>query len=186
MFPPEVLGTHVGPAPAHATGRTQRLDFRCAVALLGHMGVEADLVKMTADERNTLAGWIAFHKQWRDVLHGGRIHQGATASGRRWWLARTEQRAMLAVITTVPPSHTQEPPLRLRPLLATGSWRIRLARQAGHPRARAGAEPAWLSALLTEGAVMTGDELAVIGLALPVMHPESALIFVLETATPLR
>jgi alpha-galactosidase len=180
IFPPEVLGSHVGPAPAHATGRTQSLHFRCAVASFGHMGVEADVSKMTEDERATLAGWIAFHKQWRDVLHGGRIHQGATPSGLRWWLARTEQRALLAVIRIVPPPHAQEMPLQLRALCGGGTWRVRLARQVGHPRARAGTDAAWLSAIRTDGAVMTGDELAGLGLALPVMHPESALIFVLE------
>jgi alpha-galactosidase len=182
IFPPEVLGTHVGPAPAHATGRTQSLDFRCAVASFGHMGVEADVVKMTVDERNTLAGWIAFHKQWRDVLHTGRIHQGSTASGLRWWLARAEQTALLAVITTVSATHAQEPALRLRAFFGTGPWRVRLARQVGHPRARKGSEPAWMSALLAEGVMMTGHELATIGLALPVMHPESALMFVLKAA----
>jgi alpha-galactosidase len=184
IFPPEVLGTHVGPAPAHSTGRTQSLDFRCAVASFGHMGVEADVSTMTAGERSTLAGWIAFHKQWRDVLHTGRIHQGSTASGLRWWLARSEQRALLAVIRTVPPPHAQEPLLQLRALSGTGPWRVRLARQVGHPRARAGAQAAWLSAVRTDGAVMTGGELAGIGLALPVMHPESALIFALEIVDP--
>jgi alpha-galactosidase len=182
VFPPEVLGSHVGPAPTHTTGRTQSLDFRCAVAAFGHMGVEADVVKMTAPERQTLAAWIAFHKQWRHVLHGGRIHQGATAPGRRWWLARTEQQAVLAVITTAPPSHTQEPPVQLRPLAGPRSWRVRLARRAGHPRARDDEDPAWLAALAGDGVVMTGDELAGIGLALPVMNPESALIVLLEEA----
>jgi len=179
IFPPEVLGTHVGPAPAHSTGRTQSLDFRCAVASFGHMGIEADIVKMTTEERATLAGWIAFHQQWRDVIHAGRIHQGSTPSGRRWWLAHTQQRSLLVVITTVPPSHAHEPPLQLRPLLDTGPWRVQLARQVGHPRARTRSEAPWLTTLLTDGVVMTGGELAAIGLSLPVMHPESALIFVL-------
>jgi hypothetical protein len=82
----------------------------------------------------------------------------------------------------VPPPHAQEPALQIRALFGTGSWRVRLARQAGYPRAREGTEPAWLSAVRTDGIVMTGDELAVIGLAVPVMHPESALIFTLELA----
>jgi alpha-galactosidase len=181
IFPPEVLGTHVGPAPAHSTGRTQSLDFRCAVASFGHMGVEADVVRMTVDERTTLAAWIAFHKQWRDVLHAGRVHQGSTASGLTWWLARTDQRALLAVIRTAPPPHAQEPPLRLGALLDTGSWRVRLARRVGHLRARDGSQAVWLSAVVAEGVVMTGDELAGIGLPVPAMHPESALIFVLES-----
>lgn len=38
LFPLEVLGAHVGPAPAHTTGRSKSLALRCAVALFGHMG----------------------------------------------------------------------------------------------------------------------------------------------------
>jgi alpha-galactosidase len=183
LFPPEVLGAHVGPAPAHATGRSQGIDFRCAVACFGHLGVEADLLAMAPDERTALAGWIAFHKRWRPVLHGGTAHQGTTASGLHWRLARTPDRAVLAVLTVVPPDHPCEPPLRLPPLAGGGRWRIRLARQAGQARARAEAGSPWIAALQGPGVTAGGDELARSGLPVPVMNPESALIFTFEAIT---
>jgi len=184
LFPPEVLGAHVGPAPAHATGRTQGIDFRCAVACFGHMGVEADLLAMTPAERAALGGWLAFHKQWRPVLHGGGFHQGTTPSGLTWWLAQAEDRAVLAVLTSVPPGFPQEPALRLPPLADTGRWRVRLARQAGQPRARPEAGSPWLDALQGPGAAATGDELAAAGLPMPVMNAESVLLFTFEAVAP--
>ena len=181
LFPPEVLGSHVGPAPAHSTGRTQGMDFRCAVACFGHMGVEADLRVMKSEERAKLSEWIEFHKQWRDVLHTGSAHQGFTVSGLHWRMARTANRAVLAVITTTPPTYPFEPSLRLPPLKDSGCWRVSLARQVGHPRACESAASRWLSALQAGGVVTSGDELSTVGLPVPVMNPESALIFIFES-----
>ena len=82
LFPLEVLGAHVGPAPAHSTGRAQSMDFRCAVALFGHMGVEADVRKLEATERASLTRWISLYKEWRGVLHSGAFHQGTDGQRR--------------------------------------------------------------------------------------------------------
>ncbi|MCW2247871.1 alpha-galactosidase [Azospirillum fermentarium] len=72
FFPPEVMGAHVGRGQSAVTGRRLELDFRCAVALFGHMGVEWDLRGINAEERDRLAAWIALHKRHRALLHGGR------------------------------------------------------------------------------------------------------------------
>ena len=181
LFPPELLGSHVGPAPAHATGRSQAIDFRCAVACFGHMGVEADVRQLSAGERQALAGWIAFHKAWRDVIHGGRFHQGQTPGGSVWWLAVMPRRALLAVITTSPPDHPHQAALALPPLQGTGRWHVRLARQAGQARARLDAPSLWHDALCGPGVVCHGDELSRTGLPMPAMNPESALYFSFDT-----
>ncbi len=73
LFPLELLGSHVGPAPTHVTGRSQAMEFRCAIACFGHMGVEADVRQLSADELQTVSAWIDFHKKWRDVLHNCRF-----------------------------------------------------------------------------------------------------------------
>jgi alpha-galactosidase len=170
----------VGPSPAHATGRAQSLDFRCAVALFGHMGVEADLRRMSDAERATLAGWLALHKTWRAVLHGGSFHQGESTGGATWWLAREADRALLGVFTLVPPDAAHEPPLRLPPLDDTGLWRVRLLRSAGLARARSDAPSTWLDALRGDGVLAGGAELARVGLPLQAMNPESAWIVSFE------
>ena len=180
LFPPEVLGSHVGPAPAHATGRSQSMAFRCAVACFGHMGVETDVRQLSVADGQVLAGWIAFHKAWRGVIHGGRFHQGRTAGGSVWWLAVTPGRALLAVITTTPPDHAHPPMLRLPPMQGTGAWRVRQVQQAGQARARQAKASAWHDALCGPGVASHGDELASIGLPISAMNPESALYFSFE------
>lgn len=179
LFPLELLGAHVGPAPAHSTGRAQSMDFRCAVALFGHMGVEADVRQLDATERATLTRWIGLYKTWREVLHGGVFHQGRTANGV-WWLAQTPTRCVLGVFTTQAPSSQHHAPLRLPSLAGEGDWRVRLMGRAGLERARAQVDTGWLHDLQTEGLRLSADELRVLGLPLLNMNPESALVFSLE------
>jgi alpha-galactosidase len=181
LFPLEVLGAHVGPAPAHTTGRSQSLELRCAVALFGHMGVEADVRKLTPEEAHTLGHWIAIYKAWRGVLHGGTFSQGRTASGV-WWLAQNGARAILGVFTQRAPTSMHHAPLRLPGLVGDGLWQLRLLGTAGQERARGDARAPWLDALRQDGVRCSAAELQNIGLPLPNMNPESALVFSLELA----
>ena len=180
LFPLEVLGAHVGPAPAHSTGRAQSMDFRCAVALFGHLGVEADVRKLEAGERASLARWIALYKTWRGVLHTGAFHQGTTANGI-WWLVQTPERCILGVFTTQAPSSQHHAPLRLPMVRGDADWRLRLMGRAGLERARAQGDTGWLEALKGSGLALSASELRVLGVPLLNMNPESALIFSLTS-----
>ncbi|MGC8731515.1 MAG: alpha-galactosidase [Halothiobacillaceae bacterium] len=182
LFPPELLGSHVGPSPAHATGRSQSIDLRCAVACFGHMGVEADVRAMSADEQERLRTWIAVYKQWRETIHGGEIDQGSSPTGARWWLASTPERQFLCVFQPEPMPGTQSAALRLPRLHGSGRWKVRLLGRAGQLRHRTGHPQAWLQALAGPGVHADGSELAQCGLPLPGMHPESALVFGMERA----
>ena len=51
FLPPEVMGSHIGASPAHATGRRQSLPFRAAIAMPGHFGIELDPRRLNAEER---------------------------------------------------------------------------------------------------------------------------------------
>lgn len=185
LFPLEVLGAHVGPAPAHTTGRSQSLDLRCAVALFGHMGVEADVRTLSEAQGQTLARWIGLYKAWRAVLHSGRFSQGRSANGV-WWLAQQGERAILGVFTQNAPASMHHAPVRLPPLEPaanpeqTGLWRVCLLGMAGQERARGDAPSPWLDALRQDGALCGTAELQQMGLPVPMMHPESALVFSLE------
>jgi alpha-galactosidase len=73
LVPPELMGTHIASATSHVTGRSHDLSFRAATALFGHLGVEWDLRAASPAELAELADWIEFHKQHRELLHGGRV-----------------------------------------------------------------------------------------------------------------
>jgi len=73
LVAPEYLGAHVSAPTSHQTGRTFSLDFRAATAFFGAFGIEWDLTAANDDELAALAGWVALHKQWRGLLHAGRV-----------------------------------------------------------------------------------------------------------------
>jgi alpha-galactosidase len=73
IMPPELMGTHVGSGADHTTGRRHELGYRAGTAIWGHLGVEWDLTAATPDELAELAGWVAFHREVRGLLHGGDV-----------------------------------------------------------------------------------------------------------------
>ncbi len=112
FMPPEIMGSHIGTAPVHSTGRTQQLDFRAAVALQGHFGVEFDLVKLGADDRARLGQWIRFYKDWRHLLHG-QIWQGDAGDNMLWHAAGSAEEWILIVYRMQPMQYRHMPPVRL-------------------------------------------------------------------------
>jgi alpha-galactosidase len=73
LIPPELMGSHIASEISHTTGRQHTLGFRAASALFGHLGVEWDLRQASPDDRAQLACWIAFYKQWRDLIGSGTV-----------------------------------------------------------------------------------------------------------------
>jgi alpha-galactosidase len=151
FMPPELMGSHVGASPAHATGRSQSMDFRAAVALPGHFGVELDVRKLDCGDQATLAGWIATYKAHRDRLHHGEVWQGEGDDGLLWQAHGDADAALLFVYRVAPQSHRHAPILRLPMLDIDRRYRI-------------------------DGAKYDGGWLVQNGLALPPMKAESFLM----------
>lgn len=55
FFPPEVMGSHVGPRHAHTTARITSLEMRAVTALFGHMGIEGNIADFSEGEKSQLA-----------------------------------------------------------------------------------------------------------------------------------
>lgn len=70
-FPLSVLGAHVGPSPNPITKNEWPMALRCAVAMFGHFGVEADIRKLTKKEKSILKSAIQFYKKHRGLIHDG-------------------------------------------------------------------------------------------------------------------
>jgi alpha-galactosidase len=175
FFPPEIMGAHLGPAPAHTTGRHHRLDFRAAVAVCGHFGIEADLDAMAPAERERLAGWIALHKRLRERVHGAEVHQGAGQDGISWtgyWHAARGQ-GLLCVWRHAAAGQRYPEALRLAWLVGIPELLVRACTPNDTLL------PAEWQALDT-GMRCHGPQLARQGLQLPPMLPESAWILELD------
>jgi alpha-galactosidase len=124
FFPPELMGSHVGAAPAHATGRIQTMRFRNHVALPGHFGVELDLRKLNERDLARLGEGIAEYKALRDQLHRGQVWQGEGADGLLWQAHGSTDELLLLVTRVAPQSQRHAPGLRLPMLDPARQYRM--------------------------------------------------------------
>lgn len=178
FLPAEMMGAHIGARLAHATGRTQSLAFRAAVACMGHLGIELHPGELSAHEQAELSGWIDFYKRWRPVLHGGHLQLGAGADGLRWQAHGDGRQWLLFVIRTAPPQDRRPQPINL-PFIANRDWNVTLMRLAGENR-WVGTQP-W-DVGEDKSITMAGGWLATSGLPLPPMAGESVAIFHMDPA----
>lgn len=124
FFPPELMGSHVGAAPAHATGRIQKMSFRNHVALPGHFGVELDLRKLNARDLARLGEGIARYKALRGRLHNGQVWQGEGPDGLLWQAHGSAAELVLLVTRIEPQQQRHAPGLRLPMLDPARHYRI--------------------------------------------------------------
>lgn len=178
-LPLEIIGNHVGPSPNPITGRRLDMDFRAKVAMFGHMGVEADPAKMSGEERDLLAAHIAHYKEWRGLLHSGALHHLAHPSPTIFGqVVVSEEKALALVAQTAFADDYNVPPVRLPGLEAEQFYRVTLLRPWPVKAARYLTNPKIWEA----GLMLSGTALAESGLALPLAHPETAWLIVLEKA----
>lgn len=177
FLPPELMGSHVGASPAHATGRSQALGFRAGVAMSGHFGVELDPRKLDERDRNELAEWIALHKAWRHVLHGGQTWLGEGADGLVWQAAGTESEFLLFAIRSAPPLDRRPQPLRLPFLAGQAGVDLQLLRIGGGQRGHAMHSAPLFDAMMAGPQAFSGSWLAQAGLPLPPLKAETVAVF---------
>jgi alpha-galactosidase len=176
LVPPELVGTHVGPPRSHTTGRTHGLAFRVATALFGHFGIEWDIASASPGEQEALAEAIAFFKRMRPLLHGGQVVRADhpdPAAFLHGVVAADRAEALFAYVQLTA-SAFETPGLARLPGLDPGrAYRVEPAAVAGEPETRQAAAPAWVEA---GGVTLAGRALAEVGLPLPVVRPEQALL----------
>ncbi|QPC99159.1 alpha-galactosidase [Qipengyuania soli] len=182
FMPPEVMGSHVGASPSHATGRAQSLDFRAAIACQGHLGVELDPAVMDETERSRLAEWIAFWKQWRATIHGGCTVLGEANDGIVWQAQGDGEDFLLWVIRRDHGEDRRAQPIPL-PFAEARDWDVQLLRHAG-PRGvltpRIGPAVAAMRGMAHR---FSGSWLAGAGLPMPSIAAESTLIYHLKAVS---
>ena len=73
FFPSELMGSHVGPRDCHITHRNINMAMRASVVLFGHMGMEMDLRELTDTETTELKAMVALYKKHRHLVHSGEL-----------------------------------------------------------------------------------------------------------------
>ena len=175
FIPAEVMGAHIGPAQSHTTGRTHGIGFRGLTALFGHLGVEWNILQATSVEREKLAQIIAVHKKFRPLLHGGETVRFDLASSAAlahgvYSVDRTEALLCYAQLRTAMnpiPEMWRIPGLQERRIYVVECVQI-----PGGVSGATRTQPPWL----TTSMQLTGEQLAVIGIRPPVLHPETAVL----------
>jgi alpha-galactosidase len=190
FFPPEIMGAHVGTAPAHTTGRSQSMAFRAAVALPGHLGVELDARKLGTAEAAELKAWIALYKQLRDRLHHGCVWQGEAGDGVVWQAHGEADVAggelLLLVWRTEPSTLRYAPPIRLPMLDAQRRYRVQeILPQGTEPASGAHHTAPFFEALAgAEGLLLDGAWLREAGLPIRRLRAETAVMLSLRREVP--
>ena len=191
FFPPEIMGSHIGTAPAHTTGRSQNMGFRAAVAITGHLGVELDVRQLSTSEQEQLKAWIGFYKQLRDLLHGGEIWRG---SGQDAWVWQVHaapsqhpaQTFVLCAYRTQASDHRYTPSIKLSMLNATKNYAVKLISPEGVDVAsRMQSHAPFFDQLQKSFATINGAWLIHQGLPMPRALAESAFIFEINELTAL-
>ena len=181
FFPPEVLGSHVGPETCHITGRRLSMAFRAGTAMFGHMGLEVDFTTETPEDLETLKAAIALHKRHRALIHSGDLrrlepmdHHIAFGIVSR---AKDEALFSLACMETV--RHTHPQTLRLTGLSEDKTYRIKCIWPSDGLTATAGSILDTAD-LYGEGIVVSGRALMSFGLKPPLMRPDSVMVLYLK------
>lgn len=178
VVPPELVGSHIGPTTSHTTARTHDLSFRAITALFGHFGLEWDIRQVTGAEREELREAIALYKKHRGLIHTGRMVRADVPDPSLMLhgvVAGDGTRALFA-LAAVSTSYSEQPGRVALPGLAPDTlYRVSLCYPG--PEA-AGATfvqtspPAWLA----DGARASGRFLAEVGLPMPILNPEHAIV----------
>ena len=176
FFPPELMGAHVGPRDCHITGRTISMSTRAGVALFGDMGIEANLLEMDEAEKTELKTAVALHKKHRKLILGSdliRLDLPEYESGFGI-IAPDKQQAMFSYALL--DSHPNSTPgrFRFRGLEANDMYEVNII----WPENPYNYSKSILNVI--NGAILTGDALMKTGLQLPIMMPQSLLIFHLQ------
>jgi alpha-galactosidase len=175
VIPPEFLGTHVGPTVGHQMHRTHSISFRALNALFGHAGIEWNISEADAKETQTLKAYISFYKKHRDLLHSGTVVRSDEIVGNAQLYGTVSLDKKEAIFTYMQLTSLDN----FGPLLTTfdgldkeTTYRITVVEDLSADDFIQKRAPGWWPALN-----LTGDQLAHVGLQLPVLKPESGLLF---------
>jgi alpha-galactosidase len=179
IVPPEMIGAHIGPSPAHSSGRATDLSYRAAISLEGSAGFEWNLLECTDAEIGILTSFAALYKQLRGLLHSGTVHHAdfADPALRARGVVGDDRRHAVWIVATVDnPRNALLESLHVQGLDPSLTYRIRMRKEIGESQ-WGWITPQWLTeAQGDEGFVASGSLLETIGLQLPSLWPVQAIV----------
>ncbi|NLS14080.1 alpha-galactosidase [Vibrio sp. SM6] len=179
FFPPEVMGSHIGASHCHSTRRRHSIEFRGLTALFGHMGIELDPVAECDEEKQGFERYIELHKTLRPLLHSGtswRIPTDDQAHLVHAVVSDDQREAVVLLAQLAMPTHALSGHLRIPGLANNTRYRVQVLDKPSNYQDIVNYQPPWTE----EGCELSGSWCAEVGLTMPVLDAETAMLIKLE------
>lgn len=179
FFPPEVMGSHIGAAHCHSTRRRHSIAFRGLTALFGHMGIELDPVKESQEEKQGFERYIALHKSLRPLLHSGKTWRVPTDDAAHQILAvvaEDKSEAVVQIAQLAMPTNALSGHVHIPGLSPDALYRVELIDAPENFNDIVNCQPAWTQ----EGCELSGEWCSTVGLTMPILDAETAVLIALK------
>jgi alpha-galactosidase len=179
LVAPEIVGSHVGAAHAHTTGRMTDLSFRLAVSLFAHAGIEWDITTCTPDELAALTRWAALYRELRGLLHSGAVVHSDLDDAETSLdgvVSPDGAHAVFLWARTGTSAAVQSGTVRFSGLDEARRYRVRVRTELGTAALRLREAPEWYRAALEGEVAVSGVLLGRVGLAMPTLDPAQAAV----------
>lgn len=183
VIPPELTGAHVGPPTSHTTSRTHGLALRTITALFAHFGIEWDIRRLDAQQIAAVAESVAVYRRHRDLVHSGRLIRADSADASRSLygvVAEDAGRAVFAYVALCTSPDEMPGAVRIPGLDRLSDYRVTVDYDGGSATYLQNQPPSWVAS----GIRATGAYLGEIGLEMPVLNPEQAILLLVERVQP--
>lgn len=174
--PPEIMGAHIGHEEAHLTGRSIDIHTRAIVALQGQPGFEIDARHISTSEADTIRHYIKLYKKHRDWIARAcswRLDCATKNLSLSGLVSEDQNTSLWFAIATASLPTTTPGKMKLAGLDSKRIYKARLASaNIKHFQTFSKHVPLWL----TDDISASGETLMTIGLTLPIMPAQSAML----------
>ena len=179
FFPSEIMGSHVGPRDCHITGRRISMEMRIAVAMFGSMGMEMDPRELSSNDISCLQQGLKIYKEKRTLIHNGRLHRlDLNGNSIDFGIVSDDKtQALFAYNSVVETRRTMPRKYRFAGLDPKAQYKLEMI----WPSQLEEYSPSVLNHVLGES--FSGEILMKFGMQLPIVFPQTSLVFGLQAAT---
>ena len=174
------MGSHIGPAWCHTSGRGFHPNFRALVASYGHMGLELDLTKINDEDMATFKDAVERYKADRDLWHKGQFHRILTVDDDLLGAAvisNDQNSARIVMMQIDRPRAVVPPNIAVPGLDPEKSYKVTLQTP---PHIAKRASRRFDNPLMDDGFIMSGSVLGSAGIQLPVLYAQTGVALSLE------
>lgn len=175
FFPAETLGSHIGPTVSHTTSRSHPLYVRAGTALFGHLGIEWDVREASEIETKQLREFVSLYKDLRAFIHSG-IRRPITGNDKNQIAFSVEKNGetLFSIFQQTVPVSAVQSSLKLEHVNSDENYEVTLIIEPEHTAHLMKRKPVWMHNRTNQ---FSGEALKRLGLPLPVLDPESLLVF---------